>query len=54
MNSSLLAENINTYLGGLLILAFGLLILVLGFKAQGMINPIAEALALQEQNALVN
>ena len=47
MNRSILASKINTYLGGLLVFSFGLLILVMGFKVQGMVNPIAEALSQQ-------
>lgn len=47
MNHSILASKINTYLGGLLVLSFGLFILVMGFNLKGMVNPIAEALAVQ-------
>ena len=54
MNSSLLASKINTYLGGLLVFAFGLFILTIGFKLKHMVNPIAEALAGEEAMLLSN
>jgi len=54
MNSSLLASKINTYLGGILVLAFGLFILTVGFELKHMVNPIAEAFAGEEVVLLSN
>ena len=47
-NATRMVSNINTCLGALLIFSFGLFILVMGFNLKGMINPIAEALALED------
>ena len=43
-----LLAKINTYLGGLLLLSFGLFILIVGFQVEHMVNPLSEMIAAQE------
>lgn len=49
MKQSILASNVNTFLGSLLILSFGLFVLTIGFRVEHMVNPIEDALAAQFQ-----
>ncbi len=47
MKGHILAAKINTYIGGMFVLAFGLFALHIGFQIEEMENPIVNVLAEQ-------
>ncbi len=49
MRNTILVAKVNTYIGGLFILSFGVFALTIGFKIVHMENPIANALTAEQQ-----
>ena len=47
--SRILRAKVNTYIGSFFIFSFGLFILVIGFQIKHMVNPIAEAFAVPQE-----
>lgn len=45
----ILSSNVNTYLGAILMLSFGLLVITFGLKAYHIADSIAEALSVETQ-----